>query len=218
MPYPLAKLAYGLRCRLSDLASRSERYRFQIAAGSISICPPMLQHVRYLYGYYFDFSPPNLEVLEYSDRVARSGDSNEKNPVYFVSSKATFLNANIQVLTPHVFANFYIKFVYRAEIISCNIAKPFFHTLAKRTYRFIRSFKIWGSSHNKSKLSFDDLLNAFPHTRYVKANFVFLSNSWISEIIQCKSTTILELILLVRADQISPFTAEEILNLLKVSF
>uniref|UniRef100_A0A7E4V0M2 F-box domain-containing protein n=1 Tax=Panagrellus redivivus TaxID=6233 RepID=A0A7E4V0M2_PANRE len=175
MPYPIAKLAYGLRCRLHELAGPPERYNLQIAAGDFSICPPIQNVINNRLIFRRDNGKPVLYKL-YPNTNPIPVDLAENTLV--CESVFTFTKISIENFKSASFKNLFIN-TKRLEFECCDFSKNFFKTLRPFIYccPSITIYKMIG-------FRFSDLMTNFPELKNLSILFTQnVPSTWLTDLL-----------------------------------
>uniref|UniRef100_A0A7E4ZRP1 Uncharacterized protein n=1 Tax=Panagrellus redivivus TaxID=6233 RepID=A0A7E4ZRP1_PANRE len=178
MPYPIAKLAYGLRCRLAELATPVERYHFQVAAGDVSICPPEIQAISVTDSYLaFQYENGKITVAEY---YLGSSTVLNQHTEQILFCRDLFLNAiDVNEISSELFPNIIFDV---DELTVKNIATGSFNLLSKKLN--VENIKLIAIANDAFPFSsFADMFDSLPKLDRITI-YCAVATTWMRDILQ----------------------------------
>uniref|UniRef100_A0A7E4VST6 FTH domain-containing protein n=1 Tax=Panagrellus redivivus TaxID=6233 RepID=A0A7E4VST6_PANRE len=212
MPYPIAKLAYGLRCRLHELATPVERYKVQIAAGNPAIGSP-IQALKKPVG--------SFVSIKYADNAVsifrqEEFDFGNDCPVYR-AQELKIKGASLQNLDCALLGHFIYE--NSLDMRYCHLSKSFFKKISSQAdvASNINLIYLRGNTNDEYALKFSDLLTVFPNLDDIAAN-VPIADTWITEILQFPEHNITKLRFVLTMEQFTGLSTDGLVAFLKVLF
>uniref|UniRef100_A0A7E4VVI0 DUF38 domain-containing protein n=1 Tax=Panagrellus redivivus TaxID=6233 RepID=A0A7E4VVI0_PANRE len=210
MGYCIAHLPYGLRRRLSEVATPLERYNLQVAAGSKDICPPFLQMLQTKkLSLEFRVLKGVLTVSELLEDDSVEPFVVAPDDLVLCEMDVCFRNMNVDDLEAPIFQHFMLK-PAAIQFVECDDTAAFYQKVSAMTNAAADRITIC----NATPVCFKDVFESFPETTRLYLHTV-LPNGWMADLVKHQKKRLVGCYVFAIEEHVGSFTSREVTTLFK---